>query len=313
MSGLKIEKTLGLAQLQDRGRFGVRHLGVTQGGALDWVAAGWANRLLGNDADCALLEIPFGGVSLLCQQRSTLALTGADLQATLDGQPVTNWQSFRVAAGQTLAFGPARSGARGYLAAPGGFEAPRMLSSRSEVRREQLGGLHGDGSPLRQGDLLRMSDATPAPVAVPPHHIPDYLAPVCLNVILGAQIALFSGQSLFDLFNQPWQVDQRADRMGLRLLGKTLRYQGPPIISEGIPLGAIQVPADGQPIILLNDRQTIGGYPRLGALTPASIARLGQCAPGEQLRLKPTTRDRARAQRAAIVQAIAHAPLASLS
>ncbi|MEH6497849.1 MAG: biotin-dependent carboxyltransferase family protein [Pseudoalteromonas distincta] len=289
MSGLKVEKTLGLAQLQDQGRFGVRHLGVTQGGALDWIAAGWANRLLGNDPTCAVLEIPFGGVNLLCQQRSTLALTGANLQATLDGKPITVWQSFGVAAGQTLAFGPPSSGARGYLAAPGGFTAPLVLNSRSEVRREQLGGLHGDGSPLRPGDLLQCGSAKPVPAAVPRQHVPDYLVPVCLDVILGAQIALFSGQSLFDLFNQPWQVDQRADRMGLRLLGPGLRYHGPPIISEGIPLGAIQVPADGQPIILLNDRQTIGGYPRLGALTPVSVARLGQCAPGQQLRLKPIT------------------------
>lgn len=304
MSGLKIEKTLGLAQLQDQGRFGVRHLGVTQGGALDWVAAGWANRLLGNVADCALLEIPFGGVTLLCQQHTTLALTGADLQASLDGQPVAAWQSFKVAAGQTLTFGPPRSGARGYLAAPGGFEAPRVLNSRSEVRREQLGGLHGDGSPLRPGDLLQCGCAKPVPAAVPQQHVPDYLAPACLDVILGAQIALFSGQSLFDLFNQSWQVDQRADRMGLRLLGPALRYQGPPIISEGIPLGAIQVPADGQPIILLNDRQTIGGYPRLGALTPASVARLGQRAPGQQLTLKPISLASARSQQLALHDAI---------
>lgn len=304
MSGLIVEKTLGLAQLQDRGRFGVRHLGVTQGGALDWITAGWANRLLGNDPDCALLEIPFGGVSLLCQQHGTLALTGADLQATLDGQPITGWQSFRVAAGQTLAFGPPRSGARAYLAAPGGFEAPLVLNSRSEVRREQLGGLHGDGSPLRAGDLLPFAKARPDLAAIPQQHIPDYLAPPCLELILGAQIALFSGQSLFDLFNQRWEVDQRADRMGLRLLGPALRYQGPPIISEGIPLGAIQVPADGQPIILLNDRQTIGGYPRLGALTPASVARLGQCAPGQQLTLKPVSLARARSQQLALHNAL---------
>lgn len=304
MSGLTVEKTLGLAQLQDRGRFGVRHLGVTQGGALDWIAASWANQLLGNNPDCALIELPFGGVTLRCQQHTTLALTGADLQATLDTQPLPAWQSFRVAPGQTLTLGPPRSGMRGYLAAPGGFDAPRVLNSRSEVRREQLGGLHGDGSPLGPGDLMAFGSAKPAPAAVPQQHIPDYLAAVCLELILGAQIALFSGQSLFAVFNQPWQVDQRTDRMGLRLLGPALRYQGPPIISEGIPLGTVQVPADGQPIILLNDRQTIGGYPRLGALSPASVARLAQCAPGQQLMLKPTTLAKARTQQLALQSAI---------
>lgn len=308
MSGLRLEKTLGLAQLQDQGRFGVRHLGVTQGGALDWIAAGWANWLLGNEPACAVLEMPFGGVSLLCQQHSTLALTGADLSATLDGLPLASWQSFAVAPGQRLVLGPPRNGARGYLAAPGGFAAPLVLNSRSEVRREQLGGLHGDGRALRAGDLLTLGDARPAPTTVPRRQIPDYRTPACLEVILGAQIALFSGQSLFDLFNQPWRVDQRADRMGLRLRGPALRYQGPAIISEGIPLGAIQVPADGQPIILLNDRQTIGGYPRLGALTPASVARLAQCVPGQPLCLKPTTTTRARLQRELMCQAFAQPP-----
>lgn len=309
MSGLWIEKTLGLAQLQDQGRFGVRHLGVTQGGALDWIAAAWANRLLGNQADAAVLEIPYGGLGLLCQQPSTLALTGADLQATLDGQPLAPWQSFRIAPGQRLVLGPPREGVRGYLAAPGGFEAPCRLGSRSAVAREQLGGLHGDGSPLRVGDQLGFAADCPQPARVARQQVPDYQTPAHLQLILGAQSALFSGQSLFALFNQPWQVDQRGDRMGQRLSGPALRYQGPPIISEAIPLGAVQVPADGQPIILLNDRQTIGGYPRLGALTPASVARLAQCAPGETLWLRPVTVSKARSRHAALLSALAR-PLA---
>lgn len=101
-----------------------------------------------------------------------------------------------------------------------------------------------------------------------------------LDVVMGAQMGAFSGQSTFDAFNSAWTLDTRADRMGIRLLGPALVYQGAPMISEGIPLGAIQVPPDGQPIVLLNDRQTIGGYPRLGALTPLALARLAQCLPG---------------------------------
>jgi allophanate hydrolase subunit 2 len=117
-----------------------------------------------------------------------------------------------------------------------------------------------------------------------------------LEVIVGAQIGLFSGQSLFDAFNTEWALDSRADRMGMRLLGTPLQYQGPSLISEGIPLGGIQVPPDGQPIVLLNDRQTIGGYPRLGALTPLALARLAQCLPGEKLRLVPVVQDMAHRQ-----------------
>ena len=110
-------------------------------------------------------------------------------------------------------------------------------------------------------------------------------------MVLGAQIGEFSGQSLFDAFNSAWTLDSRADRMGIRLLGTALQYQGKPMISEGIPLGAVQVPPDGQPIVLLNDRQTIGGYPRLGALTPLALARLAQCLPGATVRLRPVVQD----------------------
>ena len=197
MSGLRVERTLGLAQLQDCGRFGTRHIGVTQGGALDWIAAAWANRLLGNTADCAVLEIPFGGVTLLCQQRSTLAITGADLQATLDGQPLANWQSFTVRPGQQLVFATPAIGARGYLAAPGGMDAPLLLGSRSTVRREQLGGLHGDGEALRVGDLLTIGSSTPAPAHLPELHRLASTATSRLDLIVGSQIALFSGRSLF--------------------------------------------------------------------------------------------------------------------
>lgn len=317
MSGLRVERTLGLAQLQDGGRFGTRHIGVTQGGALDWVAAAWANRLLGNTAGCAVLEIPFGGLTLLCQQHSTLAITGADLQATLDGQAVANWQSFTVRPGQQLTFAtPAsqpRSGARGYLAAPGGMDAPQVLGSRSTVRRDQLGGLRGNGEALRAGDLLAIGSATPAPAQVPGPHRLTTKSTASLDLIMGSQSALFSGRSLFAVFNEPWQVGQRADRMGVRLCGPAVHYQGQPMISEGIPLGAVQVPPDGQPIILLNDRQTIGGYPRLGALTPASVARLAQHAPGDTLWLRPVPLERALREQRDILDALANAPLVRLS
>jgi allophanate hydrolase subunit 2 len=120
-------------------------------------------------------------------------------------------------------------------------------------------------------------------------------------VVLGAQIGDFSGQSLFDAFNREWTVDQRADRMGIRLLGPVLPSSRQSMISEGVPLGAIQVPPDGQPIVLLNDRQTIGGYPRLGALTPLAVARLAQCMPGTSLRLKPISLERAQTEQREIL------------
>lgn len=307
MSGLIVERTLGLAQLQDRGRFAVRHIGVTQGGALDWVAAHWANRLLGNHPDCAVAEIPLGGLSLRCEQDSVLAITGADLAATLDDRPVAPWQSFAVHRGQQLTFHTPVSGVRSYLAAPGGFTAPVVLASRATVVREKLGGLAGDGQPLSKGDRLECADHKPPVAALPAALIPDYRASPRLAMLAGPRLADFSGRSLFDAFNLAWQVDPRSDRMGVRLAGPALHYSGPGVISEGIALGAIQVPPDGQPIVLLNDRQTIGGYPCLGSLTPLAVARLAQCAVGDRVSLVPVGVAQARREHLAMLHQLAAA------
>jgi biotin-dependent carboxylase-like uncharacterized protein len=311
VNSLIVERTLGLAQLQDRGRFGVRHIGVTQGGALDWIAADWANRLLGNDPACAVIEIPLGGLILHCQQDSTLALTGADLAATLDQTPLSPWRCFAVRRGQQLIFHPPVNGVRGYLAAPGGFSAPRVLGSRSTVSREKLGGLNGKGQPLRSGDCLHFTAEHRPLLMVASALIPDYSTPALLALLPGPRLAGFSGRSLFDAFNRFWQIDSRADRMGIRLTGPTLQYQGAAVVSEGIPLGAIQVPPDGQPIALLNDRQTIGGYPCLGTLTPQASARLAQCPADTQVMLKTVGAQEARRQHGKLLGQLA-APLPSM-
>ena len=302
MSQLLIRASTPLCLLQDTGRFGVRHLGVTQGGAADWLSMAWANWLLGNSPDAAVIEITLGGLSLVAQADCSLALAGADLAATVDGQALKPWRSFDLKKGQTLTFTQPLIGARAYLAAPAGFNAPQVLGSCATVAREQLGGPDGFGRGLVAGDELSFAGH-----AQPLRELPRGLQPVfsanpALDVVLGAQIGAFSGQSTFDAFNSSWTLDARADRMGIRLLGPALDYQGAPMISEGIPLGAIQVPPDGQPIVLLNDRQTIGGYPRLGALTPLALARLAQCLPGEGVSMRPTTQEAAQRQMVGFMQ-----------
>lgn len=291
MSRLTIEASTPLCLLQDAGRFGVRHLGVTQGGAADWCSMSWANWLLGNELDAAVVEITLGGFAVVAEEDCLLALAGADLGAQIDGQPLAPWRSFRLAKGQTLRFTQPLLGARAYLAAPGGFTAPKVLGSSATVVREELGGLDGLGVPLTKGATLRFHGEPRQVREVPHSHQPDLRSDKPLDLVIGAQIGLFSGQSLFEVFNSRWTLDSRADRMGIRLLGSALQYQGAPMISEGIPLGAVQVPPDGQPIVLLNDRQTIGGYPRLGALTPLALARLAQCLPGVKVRLRPVVQD----------------------
>ncbi|WP_455914980.1 5-oxoprolinase subunit C family protein [Pseudomonas syringae] len=293
MSALTVKSSTPLCLLQDAGRFGVRHLGVTQGGALDWVSMSWANKLLNNALDAAVIEVTLGGLTLLAEADCCLALAGADLGAMLDDRPIAPWRSFFIRKGQQLRFIRPIIGARAYLAAPGGFAAVDVLGSCATVTREGLGGLEGNGKALAEGDQLTYAGTSFALHALPDHLIPDLSDQRPLDVVLGAQIGQFSGLSLFDAFNSDWTLDSRADRMGMRLLGPELVYQGKPMISEGIPLGAIQVPPDGQPIVLLNDRQTIGGYPRLGALTPLSLAQLAQKLPGSVVRMKAAVQDAA--------------------
>ncbi|UVL02713.1 biotin-dependent carboxyltransferase family protein [Pseudomonas sp. B21-047] len=293
MTQLKIEASTALCQLQDAGRFGLRHLGVTQGGALDWVAMHWANWLLGNPLGAPVIEVALGGFSVVAEQDCVLALAGADLDARVDEQPLAPWRSFALAKGQRLTLKQPKQGVRAYLAAPGGFQAESVLGSCATVVREALGGIDGRGEALGKGQVLAFAGSAPALREVPEALRPVYSAKPVLDLVMGAQIGDFSGMSLFEAFNSDWTLDSRADRMGIRLLGPQLVYQSAAMISEGIPLGAVQVPPDGQPIVLLNDRQTIGGYPRLGALTPLALAQLAQCMPGAAVRLRAVVQEMA--------------------
>ncbi|QEM82734.1 biotin-dependent carboxyltransferase family protein [Halomonas binhaiensis] len=296
---LRVEHVGPMALVVDGGRSGVRHLGVTQGGALDWVALGWANWLLGNAVDAAGIEIMVGGLTLVAEADTTLALAGADLQAKIDGQAIKPGRHFVLAKGQQLAFERPERGLRAYLALPGGIQAEAVMGSVSSTVREGLGGLDGQGRPLAVGDVLQprvqmAQGHRTIPEAAANSPLPVASELLSLDLVPGAQVAAFSGTSLFKVFHSTWHLDQRADRMGMRLTGPELSCSLKGIISEGIPLGAVQVPPDGQPIILMNDRQTIGGYPRLGALTPLSCARLAQCMPGQPIRLQVITPERAR-------------------
>ncbi len=299
---LDVERSGALALVQDAGRLGVRHLGVTQGGAADWVSLGWANWLLGNAPDAPGLEITMGGgLTLKVGQAGTLALCGADLAATLDGEALLPGQAFAVTAGQVLKFERPVAGLRAYLAFPGGLDVAPVLGSTACTVRDGLGGLDGEGHALASGDVLTaagnelsLRELPASAQAWQQSLTPEEGEALELALVVGAQIAEFSGDSLFRAFNRDWAVDGRADRMGVRLTGPRLERDGAGMVSEGIPLGAVQVPADGQPIILLNDRQTIGGYPRLGALTPLACAQLAQCVPGTRVRLAAVTPGQAR-------------------
>ena len=207
MSRLAIEASTPLCLLQDAGRFGVRHLGVTQGGGLDWRSMSWANWLLGNDLNAPVIEITLGGFTVMAEEDCVLALAGADLGATVEGEALVPWRSFRLQKGQRLQFTQPKRGARAYLAAPGGFEAPSVLGSRSTVVREELGGLDGRGRALAKGAQLSYAGSALLLLReLPAQHRPDFTDNSPLDLVLGAQIGEFSGQSLFDAFNRVWTL-----------------------------------------------------------------------------------------------------------
>lgn len=284
-----------LCLLQDGGRRGWQQLGVSPGGPVDKHAAAWANRLLGNASGRPLLEVALGGVELEVQADAWLALTGAELPAMLDGEPLPGWSRFRARAGQRLKLGFARAGQRAYLAVAGGFLAEPVLGSVATQTREKLGGLAGNGQPLAVGDLLECAahgERFTHGASVPWPYRPDYRETPILRVLPGPDA--FSEEQRQAFFEQRWQISPQSDRMGVRLRGEALsapRRQW----SLGIVEGAIQVPPDGQPIVLLADRQSMGGYPLLGVLHPLDIGRLAQCPAHSEVCFAPASVEQAQA------------------
>lgn len=279
------------SSLQDLGRFGHAAQGMSQGGAMDLSAHCWANRLLDNDMSCPTLEIAVGMVTLCAGTDLSLAITGADMQAQVEGLPVGNWCTFSMQRGQTLELKPARQGMRAYLAVQGGFQTEPMLGSVSTVVR------NGMGANLREGELLSAAGHRPASAAhVPGRYVPTYQDPVELRVIESCQVGEFSREAMEQFYQSVYTLTPDADRMGARLEGNPVTSPTAGLVSEGIALGAIQIPPDGQPIVLLNDRQTLGGYPKLGVVARVDLSRLCQARPGTTIRFAPVSLDHARSE-----------------
>lgn len=275
-----------LSLIQDFGRFGLSHIGITQSGPVDDYAYSWGNHLLGNNINAPTLEITLGQAEFEILHPCQMAITGGDLNATLDGTQLTNWCTFSARKGQRLKFALPRNGLRAYLAIRGGFIVDPHLGSVSAVGKEKLGGLHHDGRALQKGDRLGFHPHSmdKKPLQMTFRLKPDYDLPLRLRVIESYQNSSFDKESLNTFFMRTYTVSQHADRMGYRLSGPAVTPPSEPILSEGIALGAIQIPPDGQPIILLNDRQTLGGYPKIGCVAKIDLPRLAQAKPGQSVR-----------------------------
>jgi biotin-dependent carboxylase-like uncharacterized protein len=267
--------------------------GIPPSGPVDPAAFVVANRLVGNADGAAGLECTVLGPRFEVGAPCAIAVTGAEMPITVNGQEAPAWTTLPLAAGDVVKLGAARTGVRAYVAFSGGIDVPEVLGSRSTYLRGRLGGLQGRA--LRKEDVLTLSPA-PLPPArrVPPDARPELGPEPEIRVVLGPQDDRFPPEGLKALLTGPFEMLPQSDRMGARLRGHRIAHtQGHDIISDGIALGSIQVPGDGQPIVLLVDRQSTGGYTKVATVCSFDLGRLGQVKPGQRVRFRAITLDEA--------------------
>lgn len=290
MSGFKVLQPGLLTLIQDAGRYGHHRIGLTTGGPLDALAFKWANRLVDNPMNSTLLEVSIGGLVLEAEIDTNIVLAGAEMPLKINGIEQDRWHAHKVKAGDRIEVGFSSQGARAYLAVCGGFQVEHSFSSSATVTREGIGGISGEK--LQQGDYLKCQPRSDQKAyRLPEQHRPDYFDDITLRVITGYQQHAFSDYQKRLFFSSEYKVTDRADRMGYRLEGPEVKPSFDGILSEGICHGAIQIPADGQPIVLLNDRQTIGGYPKIGSMIALDTARMAQLLPGSRISFEEITID----------------------
>ena len=291
-----------LSSIQDLGRYGFQKYGVIASGAMDSTAHRIANLLVGNPEYTPTLEITLIGPVIHFHHDTLIAICGGDLSPTINQIPVPSWRTVFVKKGTVLRFGAARSGCRAYLAVAGGFSIPRIMNSTSTYVRAKIGGFHGRA--LITGDQIKFyspSELSHKMMQQLNFHggnkafaqmdwsiasdlIPNLKRNPPIRVVNGRHYHLFSKDSQEKIFSKPFIVTAQSDRMGYRLQGPTLKLtRAQEMISEAVVFGTIQVPADGNPIILLADRQTTGGYPKIGQIASVDLPLIAQAKPGDEV------------------------------
>lgn len=274
-----------LTTVQDLGRYGYQQYGMPVAGAMDNYALKVGNILVGNDIDEAGLEITLTGCTLKFNGKGIAALTGADLGAHLNGKVINNWQSFEFNDGDRLVFTTVKKGCRAYLTICGGIDVPVVMGSKSTYLRGKIGGFQG--RKLMKTDVLACGEVKPNQLpycaVVPDKLIPDYDKRI-IRVVLGPQDDYFLQEEIEKFLVSFYEVTGQYDRMGYRLKGQVIKHKkGPDIVSDGIAPGAIQIPGHGQPIIMLVDRQTTGGYTKIANVISVDLPLLAQIKPGEKV------------------------------
>ena len=282
-----------LTTVQDLGRYGHQASGVPVAGPMDSFSHRLANQLLGNDADAATLEITLIGPELVFEGDTTIAISGAQFEVTCEDRPMPIGASCAVRAGQRLKFGRILQGARAYLAVAGGVRTEVVLGSRATHLVSRMGGMQGRA--LLAGDRVPIASGSPPR---PARKAPGLTLPTkgraLLRVVPGPQDHWFERDALKTIGGVSFRISPSSNRMGYRLQGPPLRrvHEGE-LISEPVGLGAIQVPAAGEPILLMADRQTAGGYPKIGHVIAADLPLAGQLAPGDFIEFVLCTRQEA--------------------
>jgi antagonist of KipI len=304
MQVLRVEKPGLLTTIQDLGRLGAIASGVPPGGAVDRFAHQAANLLAGNEPGAATLECTLSGPQLVAERDCVIAIAGADLDPRINGSEMPMWTAVGLGEGDRVSFGGRRLGARAYIAVAGGFDGERWLGSRSTSVIAGRGGLAG--RPLKAGDVLSTAGAISVRLAgreLNRLQRPDY-TDHHLAAMPGPHLRRLAADDRRLLFTASFIVSSASDRMGCRLDGATLATSGEELLSYGLVAGAVQVPHSGQPILLLADHQTAGGYPAVAAVVSASLPTAAQLVPGDELQFVETTALQARRRREALSSAL---------
>jgi len=299
-----------LTTVQDLGRTGHQRFGVPVSGAMDPLAHRVANLLVGNEDAAAALEITLLGPTIVFDEDMLIALAGADLGGVVGDRRIAPWHAAAVPAGSTLRFAGAARGCRAYLAVAGGIDVPTLLGSRSTYIRAALGGLNG--GPLRRDDVLSCGvasalarrivgalepagrDIVVAGWGAGPSLRPSYGDTPVVRLLDGTHTGALTPASRERLYGDDFRVSPQSDRMGYRLEGPTLDLSHPlELLSEGVAFGTMQLPPAGSPIVLMADRQTTGGYPRVGEVVAVDLPLLAQLRPGDRVRFRRCSLDEA--------------------
>jgi biotin-dependent carboxylase-like uncharacterized protein len=288
MKGFKVIKSGIFDTIQDLGRFGFQQYGMPVSGAMDSYALRIGNRLLGNKENEAGIEISIPELSLEVLNRTCIAITGANFNPTINNSPTPMWEVIEVKKGDVISFTQIKNGCRSYLLVAGGIDVTIILGSKSTYVRGKIGGQKG--RPLKKSDIIDIGKPNQELKniigrKVPVINIPNYYKENEIRVILGPQDDYFLKDVLHAFLNSSYEITTDSDRMGYRLRGPKIESKdSSDIITDGIPLGSIQVPQDGMPIVMLADRQTTGGYAKIATVVSFDIDKFAQMEPGNKIK-----------------------------